>query len=99
MAEIVYVDIGVDRPITPDEPLPEVPHVPPGSIVIVGGRAPTWRYGMMLHKLHGSAGAVICFYDPKLGGGVIVVSHHPHYREGDVIEYEPPQPEPAPSGA
>jgi hypothetical protein len=32
-----------------------------GSLVIVEGRAPIWRYGMALHCLHGSpAAAVAC---------------------------------------
>ena len=39
---IVCFSIGVDHPITPDEPLPPLPEIPRGSIVVIEGRAPIW---------------------------------------------------------
>ncbi len=42
-------DIGVDGPITPDTDLPPKPDIPAGSILVLSGRAPIWRYGMALH--------------------------------------------------
>lgn len=82
--EIVRYEIGVDGPITTEEPLPPLPEIPRGAVVVVEGRAPIWRYGMALHKLHGSPAAAISVYDPRLGA-VVVASHHPDYREGQVI--------------
>ena len=84
MSEIIFYHIGVDRPITPDEALPELPHIPPGALVVVEGRAPIWRYGVAFHKLHGSAAGAIAVFDPKLGA-VVVASHRPDFGEGQII--------------
>jgi CRISPR-associated protein Csx3 len=46
---IIY-SIAVSSPITPAEPLPPLPAIPRGSLGMVEGRAPIWRYGMALHK-------------------------------------------------
>ncbi len=87
MPEYVFYHIGVDEPITPDEPLPPPPPIPRGSLVVVEGRAPLWRYGIALHRLHGSPAAAIAFFDPRLGA-VVVASHSPNWREGQVVEIE-----------
>jgi CRISPR-associated protein Csx3 len=39
---------------------------------------------MALHLLHGSPAAAIAFYDPCLGA-VVVASHSPSWKLGDVI--------------
>ena len=83
-AQIIY-SIAIKLPITPAEPLPNLPDIPRGSLVIVEGRAPTWRYGMALHKLHSSPAAAIAFYDPRLGA-VIVASHNPSFTLGQIID-------------
>lgn len=83
-APVIY-SIAVSSPITPSEPLPPLPEIPRGSLVIVEGRAPTWRYGMALHLLHGSPAAAIAFYDPRLGA-VVVASHSPSWKVGDIID-------------
>jgi CRISPR-associated protein Csx3 len=75
----------VPSSITPSEPLPPLPAIPRGSLVIVEGRAPIWRYGMALHLLHGSPAAAIAFYDPRLGA-VVVASHSSSWKVGDVID-------------
>lgn len=90
MTNIVPYSIGVDRPIAPDEPLPDVPEIARGSVVVIEGRAPVWRYAMAFHRLHGSAAAAVAVYDPRLGA-VIVASHHPDYREGQVLDVTPPE--------
>ncbi len=84
---MIRYNIGVEGPITPQEPLPQIPEIPRGSVVLVEGRAPIWRYGMALHRLHGSPAAAVAFFDPRLGG-VIVASHSPAYQEGQVLEIE-----------
>ena len=81
----VNYHIGVEKPITPAEPLPPLPEIPRGSLVVVEGRAPIWRYGMALHLLHGSPAAAIAFYDPRLGV-VVVASHSRKWSAGDVID-------------
>ena len=68
IAEIIY-SIGVSAPITPAEPLHPLPEIPRGSLVVVEGSAPVWRYSMALHLLHGSPAAAIAFFDPFLGDG------------------------------
>ena len=85
MPPIVFYSIGVDRPIAPEDPLPDLPEIARGSVVVVEGRAPVWWYGMALHRLHGSPAAAVAVYDPRLGA-VIVASHHPDYHEGQVLE-------------
>ncbi len=83
-APIIY-SIAVSSPITPSEPLPPLPDIPRGSLVIVEGRAPIWRYGMALHKLHASPAAAIAFYDPRLGA-VVVATHSQQWQVGQVVD-------------
>ena len=65
--------------------LPPLPAIPRGSLVIVEGRAPIWRYGMALHQLHASPAAAIAFYDPRLGA-VVVATHSPEWAVGQVVD-------------
>ena len=85
MTKRIFYSIGVDEPILPSEPLPPLPDIPRGAVVIIEGRAPIWRYGMAFHALHGSPAAAVAVYDPRLGA-VVVASHHPEYKEGQVID-------------
>ena len=85
----VFYSLGVLEPITPDEPLPPLPEIPRGALVMIEGRAPIWRYAMALHRLHGSPAGAVAVYDPRLGA-VIVASHSPAYREGQVLNVAPP---------
>lgn len=92
-SSIVFYSIGVDRPIMPDEPLPPLPTIPRGAVVVIEGRAPIWRYGMALHKLHGSPAGAIAVFDPRLGA-VVVASHRPEHCEGQILDVTPPSPLP-----
>ena len=92
MNQVVY-SIGVAAPITPDEPLPPLPEIPRGSLLIIEGRAPIWRYGMALHRLHGSPAGAVAFYDPRLGA-VVVATHSREWQVGDVIDITLENPEP-----
>jgi len=89
MVPITFYSIGVEEPIAPDEPLPPLPAIPRGSLVVVEGRAPVWRYGIALHRLHGSPAGAIAIYDPRLGA-VVVASHRPEFRAAQVIDLQPP---------
>jgi CRISPR-associated protein Csx3 len=82
---VVKWDIGTDVPVTPADPLPEPPQVPRGSVLVIGGRAPVWRYGLAFHEAHGSAAGAIATYDPRLGA-VIVASHSTLYKAGQVLD-------------
>ena len=84
----VFYSVGVEHPITPEEPLPPLPLIPRGSLVVIEGRAPIWRYAMAQHLLHGSPAAAIAVYDPRLGA-VVVASHSPDYRVGDTYDIQP----------
>lgn len=86
--EIIRWNIETSGPIGPEANLPEMPVIPAGSILIVGGRAPVWYYGRALHKAHGSPAGIVAFFDPRLGGGVVVASHTPGFKEGDVIPFQ-----------
>ncbi len=81
----VIYSIVVNSPITPSELLPPLPAIPRGSLVIVEGRAPIWRYGMALHLLHASPAAAIAFYDPRLGA-VVVAAHSREWQLGQVVD-------------
>lgn len=89
MADIVFYSIGVSQPVTPDAPLPPPPQIPRGALVVIDGRAPIWRYGIAFHHLHGSPAGAVAVYDPRLGA-VVVASHRPEWREGQVIDVTPP---------
>lgn len=89
MTATVFYSIGVEEPITPDAPLPPLPDIPRGALVVVEGRAPIWRYGLAFHELHGSPAGAIAVYDPRLGA-VVVASHRPEYRDGQVVDVSPP---------
>lgn len=90
MDEVVFYAIGVNQPITPAEPLPPLPDIPRGALVVIEGRAPVWRYGMAFHRLHGSSAGAIAVFDPRLGA-IVVASHKPNWREGQVIDLVAPQ--------
>ncbi|HON36289.1 MAG TPA: CRISPR-associated ring nuclease Crn3/Csx3 [Methanothrix sp.] len=62
-----------------------MPAILRGSLVVVEGRAPIWRYGMALNLLHGSPAAAIAFYDPRLGA-VVVATHSPEWKVGQVVD-------------
>ncbi len=84
--KLVWYSIGAGV-VEPKTPLPDLPEIPRGALVIIEGRAPVWRYGMAFHKLHGQAAAVAT-YDPRLGA-VVVASHTTEYCEGDIIDVAP----------
>lgn len=88
---VVYYSIAVDAPITPDEPLPSLPEIPRGALVVIEGRA-ALRHGVSpAPRLHGSPAGAIAVFDPRLGA-VVVASHHPNWREGRVVDVDSPSP-------
>jgi len=88
VSPVVFYHIGVDGPIAPKEPLPETPDIPRGALVVIEGRAPIWRYGFAIHRLHGSAAGAVAVYDPRLGA-VVIASHSSEWSTGQIIEVTP----------
>lgn len=86
--QITIYSIGTDTPVTPDTPLPTTPTIQRGNLVVIEGRGPIWRYGLAFHHLHGSPAGAIGVYDPRLGV-VIIASHSPDYKEGEVLDITP----------
>lgn len=70
----------------------------PSQGVIITGRAPIWLYGFLVHECH-HCKWVAC-YDPRFPGGVVVSSHAPEARVGQVIPWrQGPLPVPGPAVA
>lgn len=86
---VTWYEIGVTEAITPDLPLPPLPAIPRGGLVVVTGRAPVWRFAMACHELHGSPAGAVATYDPRLGA-VIVFTHQPAWRTGQILDLTPP---------
>ncbi|MBQ2821392.1 MAG: CRISPR-associated protein Csx3 [Thermoguttaceae bacterium] len=89
---VVFYDLGVEGPITPSEPLPPLPEIPRGALVVLTGRSPIWRYGLAFHELHGSPAVALATWDPRLGA-VVIATHSPHFSEGSVLDLEAGQTE------
>jgi len=96
MSNVVFYSIAVAQPIGADAPLPPLPDIPRGALVVIEGRAPIWLYGRAWHLLHGSPAGAIAVFDPRLGA-VVVASHRPDFYEGQVLDLQPP--DKPPSGA
>jgi CRISPR-associated protein Csx3 len=56
--------------------------------VIIEGKAPIWLYGYLIHQCH--ATPWVGCYDPRLGGAVIVESHHKGIYSGDIVRIKLP---------
>jgi len=81
------IEISLDGVATPDV-LSQL-HLPAGINtrmgVVLTGRAPIWLYGWLVHECHFTRW-VAC-NDPRLGA-VVVESHTPEVRVGQVIAWE-----------
>ena len=81
------VEFELSGPISPDDLRGlEVPEVYATKGVVISGRGPIWLHAYLAHIYHFTA--FVAHYDPRLGGGVVVASHKPGVREGDVIPLE-----------
>ena len=64
------------------------PQVNPRQGVILSGRGPIWLYAFLVHHYHPTPW--IGVFDPRLGGAVIVQSHSPGFKAGDLFELQSP---------
>ncbi len=86
---IIY--FSVENVITPDELATLTPPDPISNDfahkgVILSGRGPIWLYGYLVHFYHPTLW--VATYDPRLKGAVVVESHSPEVKVGDVIPIE-----------
>ena len=59
-----------------------------GKPVIISGRLPVWLYVAVADIFHPHRW--IATYDPRIGGGVVAVTHDPKTKIGEVIPVEFP---------
>lgn len=87
---MVVVDIMLSSGvITPEELTKVVEAVekvaPAGGTegIILSGRLPVWAYGALVHYFHPRPW--VATFDPRLGGGVVVMTHTNEVAVGDVV--------------
>ena len=81
---IKILEIKLERPIEPSElqniKLPEIS----GEILVITGRSPIWLYCYLVHH-YVHLFKVVATYDPKQNGAIIISSHTPKYRVGQIL--------------
>lgn len=87
--DVVYIEIpqppsGVFQPQDLKELTKGLPPSGGDKGVILGGRAPIWVYGYLIHYYHPRP--FVASYDPRLNGAVVVASHIVDIKEGEVIK-------------
>jgi len=78
------------EPVAPHDELPPCPSISRGSLLVLHGRAPIWRYAMALHFAHGCPAGAVATFDPRLGC-VVVMTHSRDWTVGEVLEIEIPE--------
>jgi CRISPR-associated protein Csx3 len=54
--------------------------------VVLSGRGPFWFYGFLVHYYHPTKW--VATHDPRLQGAVVVASHTPEIKVGEIIPLE-----------
>ncbi|MCS7179854.1 MAG: CRISPR-associated ring nuclease Crn3/Csx3 [bacterium] len=52
--------------------------------VVLSGRAPVWVYAFLTHYFHPRP--FVATFDPRLNGAVVVCSHTPDVKVGEIIK-------------
>lgn len=52
--------------------------------VVISGRLPVWLFCALVHRYHPTAW--IGIFDPRLGGAVVVETHSPQRKLGEVVK-------------
>jgi CRISPR-associated Csx3 family protein len=78
----MIIDIVLTRGLIEPRELPDLlraveAHVPAGGTdgVVLSGRLPVWAFAALTHYFHPRPW--VATFDPRLGGGVVVMSHDP----------------------
>jgi len=84
----VIVEFELKRELSPEDlksinPPDAVKNGFSSKVVILSGRGPIWFYGFLIHFYHPTK--AIAVFDPRLNGAVIVATHDPSLKVGDVI--------------
>jgi CRISPR-associated protein Csx3 len=87
----VIIDVILSRGLIEPRELPAFlraveAHVPAGGTegVVLSGRLPVWAFAALVHLFHPRPW--VATFDPRLGGGVVVMSHDPNGPAvGDVV--------------
>lgn len=83
--EYTFLHFELKDSITPETLLYlSPPKVNATKGVVLSGRGPIWLYCYLAHYYHPTK--FIATYDPRLGGAVIVESHNPNYKIGDILK-------------
>lgn len=78
------VEFELNGPISPEELKNlEVPKVNLKKGVVLSGRGPVWLFAFLVHEYHPAKW--VGTFDPRLGA-VVVQTHDPTVKVGDVIE-------------
>ena len=81
------IEINLDGPMSPSDLAGLTPpEVDFRKGVVISGRAPVWLFAYLVHFYHPATW--VGTFDPRLGGAVIVASHTPGVRPGDVVPVE-----------
>jgi CRISPR-associated Csx3 family protein len=79
----VIIDVILSRGLIEPRELPALlraveAHVPTGGTegVVLSGRLPVWAFAALVHLFHPRPW--VATFDPRLGGGVVVMSHDPN---------------------
>jgi len=87
---MMVIDITLSTGVITPEELTKVVDavaevVPAGGTegIILSGRLPVWAYGALVHYFHPRPW--VATFDPRLGGGVVVMTHTSEVAVGDVV--------------
>jgi len=91
--EYLLIDIGLNGVMKPEE-IGELVLLVENTVnnkyfgkgVVISGRLPIWAHSALAHLFHPAR--FIAHYDPRLRGAVIVATHSPDYKIGEVISIE-----------
>jgi len=81
------LEFKLEEPLAPrDLESLEPPRVDGEKGVILSGRGPIWLYCYLAHHYHPTK--FVAAYDPRFGGAVVVYSHTPEVRVGELLKVE-----------
>lgn len=62
------------------------PEVDPKKGVVLSGRGPIWLFCALAHRYHHTLW--VATHDPRLGGAVVIQTHTPELKIGDIVRME-----------
>jgi len=68
------------------EAIAAAPTVPGAKIVGISGRGPVWLFAALTHHYHYAK--AVATYEPRLNKFVVVATHTPEVKVGDLLDFE-----------